>query len=124
MDAPVVTLRNGLRLANFSSPHSFTFDDGTELPPCSPERAERLVLRACERETDRGKWKDIALGFTMTPVVMDELTRLEKSDVDIILVPYPVMTALRECEVSLTKVRCVRMVDRVRKIASCDRFCI
>ena len=135
---PVVTLSNGLRVANFSSPHPFTFVDGTVLPACPPERAQDMKLEAVEEETvevipmlPRGiSYTNISLEWKMSKAVADELTRLLsrkdiESQFDILLVPLPVMTALKaEGNYGVGKARCVRMADRVTKAAHIDRFCI
>ena len=41
---PIVTLSNGLRVANFNSPHAFEFEDGTILSAVSNEIAEETKL--------------------------------------------------------------------------------
>ena len=41
---PVTTLKNGLIVGNFSSPHEFNFDTGETLTACDPERSERLKV--------------------------------------------------------------------------------
>ena len=63
---PITTLTTGLRVGNFSSPHPFRFTDGSELPACSPERANGCMLNSHEVETDRGLWTDIDLEFTLS----------------------------------------------------------
>lgn len=122
---PIVTLSNGVRVANFSSPHSFTFVDGTVLPACSRERAERLMLGALEHEEPGIKGTtDIVLEWTMSMAVENELVYLEgHRDIDIILVPLPVMTVLKEMGLNTGKCRVIRTADRVAKTIHIDRFC-
>lgn len=136
---PVVTLSNGLRVANFSSPHPFTFVDEHVLPACSPERAQWLMLEAREVELRNHvmqNWgaaqvgvpiTDVILSWELTPVVMTEIKRLhEVDDIDIVLVPLPVMQALKEfCpDTSLyKKCRVIRTADRVNKTIYIDKFC-
>lgn len=122
---PVVTLKNGLRVANFSSPHPFTFDDGTVLPACSTERARSLMLEADELSTSQEKWTDIELSFVMSTTVglaIDELQ--DDPDIDIILVPLPVMEALKNDGGGIGKCRVCRMADRITKVVCSDKFCI
>lgn len=122
---PVITLTNGLRIANFSSPHPFTFVSGEVLPACSPERAKRLLLEAKEvaRPSPCGRWTDIDLSFRLSPEVEEELQRLElRQDIDIVLVPLPVLQASRALAWA-TKVRGLRAADRVTKEIHSDRFC-
>ena len=121
---PVVTLQNGIRVANFSSPHAFNFDDGTILPACSPERAKSLMLESTEREILRGRWTDIELEFSLSDSVRQAVKELElRTDIDIILVPLPVLQALEKAECYTQKCRVVRVADRVNKTIYSDKFC-
>lgn len=133
-DFPIVHLKNGLIVANFSSPHSFRFDDGSELSACSEERARLLMLNAEEitvkRSNDQGVvWTDICLNFTLSDSVKTALKQLETLGVDIVLVPLPVMQAVKKntsCvpDNVITKLRVCRVEDRVKKIISSTRFCL
>lgn len=131
---PITTLKNGLKVANFSSPHPFKFDTGEELPACSPERAKKLMLLTEEREeVNEGGWTDIRIQFLMSPEV--ERALREDPDfeaVDIVLVPFPVREAIRRCadafprsvwEWVAKKTRVIRSADRVTKAIYSDRFC-
>lgn len=119
------TLSNGIRIANFSSAHSFEFTDGTILSACNSDRCKELMLTAEEIETKREKWTDIDLTFRMNAKVFTELERMEqRKDIDIILCPLPVLSALRNINHNLKKVRGLRMADRVNKLVHIDKFCI
>jgi len=129
---PVVTLTNGVRVANFSSPHLFTFTDGVKLPACSKERALHLMLESHERESPGIKGTiDLELTFEMSLAVEEALVALNaREDVDIIIVPFPVMTALKEKPLkgvplrqTIGKCRVCRTADRVTKTIHHDRFC-
>lgn len=123
-EAPIVVLKNGIRIANFSSPHSFTFDDGTVLPACSAERANSLMLNTIENESFNGKWTDVDLTFAMSQEVSDEIARLEQSDeIDIILVPFPVLEAMKKRSLPIVKCRVCRVANRVTKVLHSDKFC-
>lgn len=123
-------LKNGLRVANFSSPHEFRFHTGEVLPACSPERANKLKLKTKEIIIHQNGWMDISLSFDMTEEVMSEIHAMsERLDIDIILVPLPVMTALKNSPDSravkvLKKARVCRSADRVKKTIYSDRFCV
>jgi hypothetical protein len=135
MDVPVVTLSNGVRVANFSSPHTFKFVDGTVLPACTPVRAQRLRLEAVETKLSHAKLPvtDVLLDWRLTGQVMTALGELERrEDVDIILVPFPVMTAYKtylfeqfghDDVPNVGKMRVIRVADRVSKEIHIDRFC-
>lgn len=127
LGVPVVTLSNGIRVANFSSPHDFKFVDGSVLPACTDQRAREMALesREVENENPYAPITDIKLSWAMSDAVFSELARLKDSDeFDVLLVPLPVMTALKEeDELSPGKCRCIRMADRVNKLSHIDRFC-
>ena len=131
-DCPIVQLKNGLRVANFSSPHPFTFDDGTVLPACDSDRCNAMSLRVVEDEIVGARWTDISIHFHLTPLVIEELTRVASlPEIDIVLVPFPVLQCIQShrCEQIvptcwITKFRVIRTVDRVSKIISSSRFCI
>lgn len=130
LNIPVVTLSNGLRVANFSSPHEFHFVDGSVLSACSPEWAREMMLDAEEREalveTQSGvAYTDIGLCWKLSDVVRWEIDRLRVSDdFDVLIIPLPVMTALKEARLPIGRMRCIRMADRVTKKAHIDRFCV
>jgi len=148
---PIVTLKSGLRVGNFSSPHSFTFVTGEVLPACSPERAKALMLEALEVATRRehgldvryhGGWVDIALTFRMSDVVLDALRAvqplIELGAVDVLIVPLPVKRAMDEWLAERARndealdilvevqhhARTCRVADRVTKTIYGDRFCL
>jgi hypothetical protein len=127
MTVPVVTLTNGVKVANFSSPHPFTFTDGTVLPACSAERAQATKLEAVEQESPHPTCKgvvDIQLDWKITSYIFKELGKLDlREDVDVILVPFPVMTALKNAGIPIGKARVIRVADRVTKEIHIDRFC-
>lgn len=126
---PSVKLSNGIRVANFSSPHSFEFVDGTVLPACPPERSRLLALDTQEVEIEvvQGELRfvDLTLKWEMSPVVRNELRRLDNADgYDIMLIPLPVMTAIKESGLTIGRCRCIRRVDRVSNLIHIDRFCL
>lgn len=128
---PEITLKNGLTVINFSSPHPFIFDDGSELPACSPERARQASLIPTETVVqDENGIQTIELGFKMTNSMKTELEILSQkcNDRTVVLLPLPVLTALKELwekeRVINSPFRAVRMADRVNKIVCSNKFCI
>ena len=121
------TLSSGLRIANFSSPHPFTFEDGTVLPACSPERAKALELDVQENPVG-SSWPgtvNIELTPTMTAVVAAELEKLENDEgVDVVLIPLMVMAAIKACHGQYKKARVQRSVSRVSKAVSGTKWCV
>ena len=137
--APVVKLTTGLRVANFSSAHAFTFDDGTVLPACSKERSDLLSLPQdnFEREWEGPISMDTGLGrearklravvprFKLSQHLLEELEQIEVyGDVEVILIPFPMLQALKDADLlrKFRKVGTVIMTDRVAKKASCWEF--
>lgn len=139
--APVVTLTNGLRVANFSSPHPFNFEDGTVLPACAPDR---VAAGALERTDEERPWPGqvtplcqdaivaVVPQFRLSEQVWQLLIELQADDsVDIVLIPFPVLEALRNTfdndgqslldTVSKCGTICVK--DRQTKAIFINRFC-
>lgn len=133
-ESPRVTLSNGLVIANFSSPHPFAFTTGEVLPACNAERARLLMLESEEISIPNpGGWTDIDLRFSMSNGVLVELEHTcGRGDVDVVLVPFPVLQCIREIAHASNdgwplvskKARTIRNADRVTKTIYPDRFCL
>lgn len=128
MQMPIVTLTNGLRVANFSSPHPFQFVDGSELPACSPHRSREMMLEAIEREDPHpvlSSVTDIRLDWRLPERMCEELdTFAGRTDIDVVLVPLPVMVAIKKAARAPGKCRVIRVADRISKKIHIDRFCV
>jgi len=121
-----VKLSNGVIVANFSSPHPFLFEDDTTLPGHSPEDARKLALRAEDIFTPRpgGPLVDVDKKFAMSPDLQDELDRLEADPaIDIIIVPFPVLSSIKESGRAIGKARTIFTTDRITKKCSISKFC-
>ena len=119
-------LKSGIKVGNFSSAHPFTFDDGTVLGACTAERCKAMMLNSEEVELPGIKGTtDIKLEFSMSREVLNGLGIAEDSDIDIVIVPFPVLQEYKKRhDMEDSKLRVIRMVDRVNKIASSTRFCV
>ena len=99
----VITLSNGKRVGNFSSPHSFTFTDETVLPAVSNEEAERLKVTFNETLHDNG---DVELDFTLSQAVLHEITHWmlmhQTNRVDVVFCPLPMITAIKSTKSCLS----------------------
>lgn len=125
----VITLSNGKKVGNFSSPHPFTFEDGSVLPAIEDSRSEELSVEFIEHELPQG---DIELSFNLTPKVNEEViewcTLCAKQEVDIVFCPLPMITALKEVHGKVwllsSPFRAVRMTDRISKLVSIHKQCV
>ena len=132
-DAPSRTLTNGLRVANFSSPHPFNFVDGSVLPACDNDRCLALSM---DRDDEVSAWPGKFVGvnapvyqvkpvFVLNAATIDELEVLQESwDVDVVIVPFPLLTALQSKDLleRFNQVATVIMADRLTKAAHIDKF--
>jgi|TARA_Y100000310_G_scaffold185079_1_gene185172 hypothetical protein len=133
-----ITLKNGLTIVNFSSPHPFTFTTGEILPACEPEWVEKMSLDIYEESTERHlrnsytRWNDIKMSVGIPDNVRKKLWYAQiGSDIDIILVPFMLLQALKDCDYywgsdkdNIWKCRTIRCADRITKEIYPDRFCI
>ena len=139
-NCPVITLDNGLTIANWSSPHPFTFTTGEVLPACDPDRAKGMSLKIEETKVPysnmpdalNGKandvkvlWNDIRMKVSIPNVVRTDLMKLQQDEsIDIILVPFMLLSAMSEAGLNRGKCRVIRVADRVTKEIHPDKFCI
>lgn len=123
----VIQLSNGKNVANFSSPHPFTFEDGTVLPAKSNEEAQRLKVDFIEHKDPdaiEGYSVDMQLTFKLSDAVMEEIDKWERiaggGHVDVVFCPLPMIKALHamDYDVKASPFRCIRMMDRVKKTLS------
>ena len=142
MNSPTVTLSNGLTVANFSSPHPFNFTTGEVLPACDSEWANEMKLDIEEIEYGMPKsfqvsvWTDVELNISIPPNVAEALHDLNHDDdIDIVLVPFMVLQAMKEYlminkvakepfDIDNNKCRVIRVADRITKEIYPDKFCI
>ena len=67
---------------------------------------------------------DIYLSWKMTDYIIVELQKLQDDpEVDVVLVPFPVMTAIKKGGYVVGKARVIRVEDRVLKTIFIDKFC-
>ena len=97
MAKEIITLSNGKKVANFSSPHSFTFTDGSEIPAVDAEESVRLKVTFNERVDQDG---DVFLDFTLSSAVLEEMEYWmklwENKEVDVVFCCLPMITAIKD----------------------------
>jgi len=126
----IVTLSNGRKVGNFSSPHPFEFEDGNVLPAVSSEEAERLKVDFIEYQLNQKG--DIKLEFAIGDAIRDEISKWLRlhvaNKVDIVYCPLPMIKAMSneftEEFVLMSPFRTIRMVDRIKKLVSIEKQCI
>jgi len=128
----IVTLSNGKRVANFSSPHSFTFTDGSVLPAVSNEEAERLKVTFIESQISYSG--DIKLSFELSDDVVKEMDKwvaeFQNGNVNVVFCPLPMITAIKEhggygfAYLVRNPFRAIRIEDRIKKLVSIDKQCL
>ncbi len=133
MFMPFVTLTNGLKIANFSSPHEFKFEDGSILNKCSDYRANLLKVDFIENKIFNEKLKiyDIKLDFGLSEQLKDQIDFIINyvDEFDIILIPLSMLNAMKNHnkynkKISLLPFRCIRTKNRLDKTIRIDEFCI
>lgn len=134
MESWIHTLSCGLRVANFSSPHPFTFTDGTVIPAVDKSRASALMLEVKEVPCPQrnSKFKTVMVDWTLSDRVSDEIdywyTFFAMKKVDVVLVPLPVMTALRKIwpqqKILKSPFRVIRVANRITKEIEIFKYCI
>jgi hypothetical protein len=136
-EMPIATLKSGLRVGNFSSPHAFSFNDGTVLPACAPERVDAGSLEFKSSEVVRGLWTDLSIHAPeLTPSatqLVAEAYALWKTmtpDTFIVIVPRSVLEAIKlqtwtfdPTDGATHPFRTGKLADRKAKINHSDRFC-
>lgn len=127
----IIKLSNGLRVANFSSPHSFEFEDGSVLPAVSVDDCRYLAMDAVE---ERMNDHTIKVFFLLGPNIATRvaewhLVYFKHKYIDIVIVPRPMIDVLRnngwdDEQLLNSPFRTIRLVDREKKICSINKFCI
>jgi hypothetical protein len=125
----IITLSNGKKVANFSSPHDFTFVDGSILPAVSDEESNRLKVTFIEDlDEETG---DVTLSFELSDDVYTEMDKWmmlwelngEYNWLNVVFCCLPMITALHSAgyDVKNSPFRAIRQEDRIKKLLSIDK---
>jgi hypothetical protein len=123
----ILTLSNGKKVANFSSPHQFIFTDGSILHPVPNEVADKLKVDFTETDLGNG---DVKLDFGLSTHVWEEMMKWKEKwalgMVHTVYVPLPMLQALHkfEYDVKNSPFRTIRTNDRINKLVCIDKQCI
>jgi len=133
---PAVKLDSGITIVNYSSPHPYTFHTGEILPACSDKVAQQDKLDSEHQKIHNPKgWYDIVVKYILTEEQQFTIKRICRIGfIDIVLVPYPIMGCIKECNLGANvvqlknlikdKIRVCKLDDRVTKVIRSDEFCI
>jgi hypothetical protein len=123
---PCTVLQNGLHVANYGSHHSFEFEDGTTLLAASKTRVDLITLPVRETELQSPYHKDVSdvrIEWRLTPDIGKNLKGLKAhEEIDVLIVPTPILEALKNEEEEIGKCRVCWLVSRTPKICSTTRF--
>lgn len=125
----IITLSNGKRVANFSSPHPFAFEDGSILKAIDNSESERLKIIFIEEELENG---DIKLSFKLSDDVKREMIEYYNlwfnNELEVAFCPLPMIVAIREemgeNYLINSPFRSIRIEDRINKVISINKQCI
>ena len=89
------TLNNGAKIVSLS-PHGFKFSDGSESDPQNNELVSFFTLE--RKFQSKGEIKGMAVNAMQMVLSNDQIKKLQEiaAQVDLIIVPFPMLTALRE----------------------------
>lgn len=134
-----IELKSGLRITNFSSPHSFVFDTGEVLQGVD-EVTARTCLADVIETTVKGdpQWSpnestgfiNILLHYIMSDSLRESIAefqrQFEQHEIDVVLVSLPTMMAMKEdgYDILRSPFRVCRLEDRVKKTISSTKFCL
>ena len=133
LENSIITLKNGTKVANFSSPHTMTFEDGTKVDKCSIREAG--LFKVHFREKVCKDIRDIAgieMDFMLSKALLSRINMWEQlyneKKVDVVMCSLPLLTALKKIldvkELMKMPFRGVRTKDRTKKVLLTDRFVI
>ena len=133
LEKSIITLKNGKKIANFSSPHHYTFDDGTKLEKCDMKEAGLFKVQFRERVVkDVRDIVGIEMDFMLSKALLSRINMWEQlyneKRVDLVLCSLPLLTALKKMldikELMKMPFRGIRTKDRSKKVILTDRFVI
>lgn len=123
--APIVTLSNGLKVANFCDESTMQFSDGNILLAVENDRFEvlspkhQIIPTAGKKNTI-----DLHTSYKNDSRIKEEMMALDgRNDIDIVLVPIPVMEALKEWGYDIAKSKArTKCFDKITRTLRIDQF--
>jgi len=133
LEQSIKVLKNGTKVANFSSPHPMTFEDGTRIERCDIREAGLFKVHFREKVVkDIRDIVGIEMDFMLSKPLLSRVNMWEQlyneKKVDVVLCSLPLLTALKKIldisELRKMPFRGLRTKDRTKKVLLTDRFVI
>lgn len=133
LEQSIKVLKNGTKVANFSSPHPMTFEDGTKIERCDIREAGLFKVHFREKVVkDIRDIVGIEMDFMLSKPLLSRVNMWEQlyneKKVDVVLCSLPLLTALKKIldisELRKMPFRGLRTKDRTKKVLLTDRFVI
>ena len=133
LEDSIVTLKNGTKVANFSSPHNMTFEDGTIIDKCDKKEAGLFKVHFREKVVkDIRDLTGVEMDFMLSKPLLSRMNMWEQlyndKKVDVVICALPLITALKKIldisELRKMPFRGIRTKDRTKKLLLTDRFVI
>ena len=133
LEQSIKVLKNGTKVANFSSPHPMTFEDGTKIERCDIREAGLFKVHFREKVVkDIRDIVGIEMDFMLSKPLLSRINMWEQlyneKKVDVVLCSLPLLTALKKIldisELRKMPFRGLRTKDRTKKVLLTDRFVI
>ena len=78
LEDSIITLKNGTKVANFSSPHIFTFDDGSKLMKCDIRESSLFKVQFREKVVkDIRDISGVEMDFMLSKALMSRINMWE-----------------------------------------------
>ena len=133
LENSITTLSNGIKIANFSSPHKYTFEDGTIMASC--DKREAALFKVHFKEKLIKDIRDIAgieMDFMLSKALLSRMNMWDRlyneKKVDIVMCSLPLLTAIKKIvdvdELRKMPFRGVRTKDRTKKLILIEKFVI
>ena len=133
LEKSITALKNGTKVANFSSPHPMTFEDGTKINKCDMRESGLFKVQFREKVVkDIRDISGIEMDFMLSKALLSRINMWEQlyneKKVDVVLCSLPLLTALKKIldvkELMKMPFRGLRTKDRGKKVLLTDRFVI
>ena len=101
LEKSITALKNGTKVANFSSPHIYTFEDGSKLAKCDIREAGLFKVHFREKVVkDIRDIAGIEMDFMLSKALLSRMNMWEQlyneKKVDVVFCSLPLLTAIKK----------------------------